>query len=183
MNDTTEQVVFEPAIEGLRRILLPRLSADQWKQFKELGIDFDAALLPAYPFEVWTKALELAARVLWPNEPRDAALFKLGEAFVGGYDGTLLGRAVLAFIRIVGARRALARAERSFRSSNNFAQTRSTDIDATTTELWVNEVRPAPDFTRGVVSGALKLAGVVPRIELKDFDGRAATFRCSWTTS
>ncbi len=158
----------------------PRLTAPCRTRLKTAGFDVAATLLPAYTFEVWMKCLVIAAEELWPALPREKALFKLGEAFIEGYRETFLGRAVLGLIRVLGPRRALHRATRNFRSGNNYTETRVTELSETALELWMNEVGPWPSFTQGLLEAALRASGVAPTVALKNHDGHAATYSCSW---
>lgn len=176
----SEQVVFEQTMEGLLRALRPRMTPGCKTRLKAAGLDIDATLLPAYSFDVWMKCLVASAEATWPDQSRDVALFRLGEAFIEGYRETFLGRAVLGLIRVLGPRRALHRATRNFRSGNNYTDTKITELSPTHLELWMNEVGPWPTFTQGLVEAALRASGVVPKVEIKNHDGHACTYLCTW---
>lgn len=178
--ETGEQVVFEQTMEGLLRAVRPRMSQTCKARLLAAGLNVDAALLPAYPFEVWMKCLIAAAEETWPHESRDKALFKVGEAFIEGYRETFLGRAVLGVIRVLGPRRAIHRATRNFRSGNNYTEAKITELSPTCLELWMNEVGPYPSFTQGLVEAALRASGVTPKVEIKHHDGHACTYVCTW---
>lgn len=178
-----EQVVFQQTMEGLLRAIRPRMSQKCKARLKAAGLDVDAALMPAYPFEVWMKCLVASAEETWPNETRDQALYKVGEAFIEGYRETLLGRAVLGVIHVIGPRRAIHRATRNFRSGNNYTDAKVTEVSPTCLELWMNEVGPYPTFTQGLVEAALRASGVKPKVEIKDHDGHACTYVCTWVVS
>lgn len=178
-----QQVVFEQTMEGLLRAVRPRLTQKCKARLREAGLNVDAALLPAYPFEVWMKCLLASAEETWPGATREQALFHLGEAFIEGYRETFLGRAVLGLIRVLGPRRAIHRATRNFRSGNNYTEARVTELGPACLELWMNEVGPYPTFTQGLVEAALRASGVVPKVEIKDHDGHACTYRCTWVVT
>jgi len=180
MSPAAQQVVFEQTMEGLLRAIRPRMTPACKTRLKAAGLDIDAQLLPAYPFDVWMKCLLASAEETWPHEPRDRALFKVGEAFIEGYRETFLGRAVLGLIRVLGPRRAIHRATRNFRSGNNYTDAKITELSESCLELWMNEVGPYPTFTQGLVEAALRAAGVSPKVEIKDHDGHACTYRCTW---
>lgn len=172
--------VFEQTMEGLLRAIGPRMTQPCRARLLALGLDVEAKLLPAYSFEVWMSCLLASAEENWPGEPRDQALFKVGEAFIDGYRETFMGRAVLGLVRVLGPRRALQRATRSFRSGNNYTEAKVTDVNDTCLELWMNEVGPHPSFTQGLVEAALRASGVAPTVEIKEYDGHACTYRCTW---
>jgi uncharacterized protein (TIGR02265 family) len=180
MSQPAEQVVFEQTVEGLLRAIRPRLTPSCQVRLKAAGLDVDAKLLPAYAFDVWMKCLLVSAEELWPHEPREQALFRVGEAFIEGYRETFMGRAVLGVIRVIGPRRALQRATRSFRSGNNYTEATVSEVSDTCLELWMNEVGPYPSFTQGLIEAALRASGVAPDVEIKNYDGHGCTYRCSW---
>lgn len=178
----TEKVVFEQTIEGLFvRALGSRMTPAIKTQLKGAGLDLDAKLLPAYPFDVWMKALEVTARGLFPEQSMEQAMFRVGESFVEGYRETFLGRAVLGMIRVLGPRRTLLRSTQNFRSGNNYTETKITEVDPTTIDLWMNEVGAWPTFTAGIIHAGMAATGATPRIDIRDHDGHACTFRVSWT--
>lgn len=176
----SEKLVFEQTIEGLFvRSLGPRITPALKKQLKAAGLDLDARLLPAYAFDVWMKVLELTARALYPDKPIEDAMLAVGEAFVDGFMETFLGRAVLGMTKVVGPTRTLKRATQTFRSGNNYTETKLTQIDDNTFDLWMNEVGQWPTFTAGILKGGLRAAEGL-NIELRDHDGHACTYRISW---
>jgi uncharacterized protein (TIGR02265 family) len=177
----SERLVFNHTIEGLFvHALGDRIGPELKAALKAAGIDLDATLLPAYPFDVWMKALELTCQALYPDVPMSEAMHRVGESFLDGYQRTFLGRAVLGLIRVLGPRRTLLRATQSFRSGNNYTETKVTEVDANVVDLWMNEVGPWPTFTAGIIHAALKAAGAEPRVDVIGHDGHACTFRVSW---
>lgn len=179
-----DKVVFEQTIEGLFvRGLGSRVTPPLKARLRDAGLDLDAKLLPAYPFEVWMRTLEVTARGLFPELPVEQAMFRVGESFIDGYRETFLGRAVLGMIRVLGPRRTLLRATQNFRSGNNYTDTKITEVDPTTIDLWMNEVGPWPTFTAGIIHAGMVATGATPKIDIRDHDGHACTFRVSWTTN
>ncbi len=177
-----EKLVFEQTIEGLfMRGLGPRVTPALKARLRTAGVNLDATLLPAYPFDVWMKSLEATAEELYAELPTDQAMFHVGERFIEGYRDTLLGRAVLGMVRVLGPHRALARARQSFRSGNNYTEATLTPIGPEASELWMNEVGPWPGFTAGIIHAALGAAGVVPVVVPTQHDGHACTYRVTWS--
>lgn len=179
---TAEKVVFEQTIDGLfLRALGSRIKAPTRERLRGVGLDLDKKLMPAYPFPVWMKALRAVAEDLYPGETMDVAMFKVGESFIDGYNETLLGRALLGMLKVLGPRRAIQRATANFRTGNNYTDAKASELGPTAMELWMNEVGDFPTFTGGIVSGALKAAGVEPKIEVASYDGHACTYRVTWS--
>lgn len=179
---TTEKLVFQQTIEGLyARGLGSRVTPALKTRLRGIGLDLDGKLLPAYDFEVWMKSLELTAAELYPRQPTDQAMFQVGESFIHGYRDTLLGRAVLGTVRVMGPHRALARARQSFRSGNNYTEATLTPLGAEAAELWMNEVGPWPGFTAGIIHAALSASGVEPVVVPTQHDGHACAYRITWS--
>jgi uncharacterized protein (TIGR02265 family) len=177
-----DKVVFEQTIEALfHRSLSNRLTPPLKEQLKAAGLNLDAKLLPAYPFDTWMTVLELTAKALHADLPIDQAMFRVGESFLDGYQETFLGRAVLGMIRVLGPRRTILRATQNFRSGNNYTETKITEVEPSVLDLWMNEVGPWPTFTAGIIHAALKATGAEPRIEIRDHDGHACTYRVGWS--
>jgi uncharacterized protein (TIGR02265 family) len=99
-----------------------------------------------------------------------------------GFRETMLGRAVLSLLRVLGPRRALGRASQSFRSSNNYTETRLTEKGPRHFELWLNEVGSLPTFSAGLIHGGLKVSGARDiRVDLSGYDGHACTYLIQWS--
>lgn len=178
-----ELLVFEQTIEAMfHRALNGRLTPTCKTRLKEAGLDVDQKPRPAYTLASWMTFLRIAAEEIYPREPLEASAFKLGQAYMEGFRETMLGRAVLSLMRVLGPRRALARATQSFRSSNNYTETRLTELGPRHFELWLNEVGPLPTFTAGLIHGGLKVSGARDiRIDLDGYDGHACTYRIQWS--
>jgi len=177
----SEKLVFEQTIEALFvRAVGSRMSPALRRRLKDLGIDLEKKLRPAYTFEQWMGSLKAGAEELFPSQPLDQAMFQLGELFIDGYRETFLGRAVLGVVRVLGPKRTLKRSTQNFRSGNNYTETRLTEVDDTTSELWLNEVGPYPSFTAGIIHAGLVACGVVPTVTMEGHDGHACTYRVSW---
>lgn len=154
----SEQLFFTQTVEGLTRALGTALDADVARKLKDIGIDVYSPLLPAYPVEVWTQALEIGAAALRPDLPNDEAMYELGRRFINGFMDTLLGRAAMKMVAVMGPHRCLARMTRTFRSGNNFTETRQVELAPCTYDVFVMPVVRA-HFIRGVLKAGLAVSG------------------------
>jgi uncharacterized protein (TIGR02265 family) len=177
-----EMFVFSQTFEGLYlRALGPEMNALCKRQLKEIGVDLEKPLLPAYAFDVWMKSIAVAAQALFPELPQTEARNLLGQKLVGGYDQTMIGRAMLSMLKVLGPRRTLERAAHNFRTGNNFTVTRLSRISDRTMDLWMNEVGPYPEFSQGIIqAGIVKSGAKEPVVEVTGYDGHGATYRVSW---
>lgn len=179
---SVSKVVFNHILEALfTRALGNRLTSKGRRRLKEIGVDLEAKLLPAYDFETWMRSLEIAATDAFPAQPLPEAMRQLGELLVDGYRGTVMGGAVLGLIRILGPKRTLRRTAQNFRSGNNYTEARLSELSPHQFELWMNEVGPYPQFTAGIILAGLRAAGARDaRVEPLEHDGHACVFAIRW---
>ncbi len=178
-----EPIVFMQSYESLRRLLNDELRSNPAlaQQFKKHGVDFDR-LLPAYPLEAWLQSLVLTLDTLYPGQPVDESTFQLGQRLFDSYGETVIGRALMAMLRILGPRRALLRIDRNFRTMNNYSSTVLRELGPNQFELDVNLVQ-YPHYYRGVLEAGLRWAGakdVSVRV-LRHDPAKVATFRLEWS--
>ncbi|MFN7133736.1 MAG: DUF2378 family protein, partial [Myxococcales bacterium] len=135
-----EQLVFGHNFEGLYlRGLASRLTPELRKELLKLGVDLNR-LLPGYPVEIWMAGLRLTARMLHQGLPPHAAYQQLGQVFMRGYFETMLGKALLAILRVIGPERTFKRMTQNFRTGNNFNEVTSTVLAPGHAEMWINHV-------------------------------------------
>ena len=183
-----EPLLFSQAAEALRNALGPLLDDVALARFRALGLDYARPLEPAYPLATWRRVVNTAGELLTPSAPYDQQQFALGSRFITAYTETLIGRATLPLIRLLGPRRALERMAKTLRSGNNYSETKLTQLGPTTFELWCNRVQN-PSFYRGMLQTGLQHAGVpavqvttsaIDRSEVSDAEDPGAAFRISW---
>ncbi|MFZ5442560.1 MAG: DUF2378 family protein [Myxococcota bacterium] len=176
-----EKLIFSQTIEGLLRSVSGRLTPELMAGMKARGIDPSAPLLPAYPVRVFIDVVSWLATELHPGRPLDDAVCQVGRAFMDSYGETMVGRAMLAMIRLIGPRRTLERVTRQFRTGNNFSDTRLTPRSATEYDLWVNEVSMVGWYL-GLLSRGVELAGAKGvEVTLLSHDAAGAVFRVRWS--
>lgn len=151
------RAVFGSSYEALIRVMGDKLDADFATKLKAQGVDIKA-INPAYPYETWVESLELAMAVLWPGASKDEATYRMGRAMFDSWGHTLMGRALLPLLRLLGPKRGIERMTRNFRSSNNYAETKVTARGPTEYELWLNLVA-FPHYYRGLLEAGLVASG------------------------
>ncbi len=177
-----ELLIFEQTIEALfLRALHGRLTPECKARLRQAGLDVDQKLRPAYAFDAWMTFLRITAEELYPQLPLEQGTWKLGEAYIEGFRETMLGRAVLSLLRVLGPRRTLMRATQNFRAGNNYTESKLRELGPSQFELWMNEVGPYPAFTEGIIHAGLRVAGAQDiAIEMSGYDGHACTYRINW---
>src|SRR5947209_2181968 len=114
------KVVFGPSVEALLRAFGPPFDPRALAALKSLGVDPERPMA-AYPLELYMQMLAALVNVHFPGMAEDAQYFEMGRAFIRGFERTLIGRAQLGVLRLIGPRRTLERLTRSFRAANNYA--------------------------------------------------------------
>lgn len=180
-----EKLVFEHTLEGLfMKGLMGRVSPVLRERLKAVGVDLDRKLQPAYGFDTWCSAVRVAARELHPDLPDTVGYGLLGERMVEGYRETVLGRAAMGVIQLLGPRCGVSRARQMFRSGNNYTETRLEDVSPMQVDLWMNEAGTIRYFTRGTLLAGLRVAGArQAEVVVRDFTDDCVTYRLTWRES
>ncbi|MDX2014926.1 MAG: DUF2378 family protein [Myxococcaceae bacterium] len=174
-----EHLIFSQTIEGLLRALGP-LPPEARAHFKTLGLDVDRPLLPAYPLEQFVAVLDAAGALVAPQATPLEQGRLLGRRFMDGYQNTLIGRAMVAVMRIIGPWRTLERLSHQFRTGNNFSETHLSRLGPTEAKLWCNRVS-RPGWYLGIIGRGLELAGAMDvTVRLIDQDVAGGTFHVQW---
>lgn len=174
-----EPMMFSQAVEGLLRAIGGRLDDASRAHLKQLGLDV-TQLEPAYPLEVWTNVMRYGASLVAPSLPPPQQMFELGRRFIDGYGATLVGKAMLTALKVLGPRRTLERMNRNFRTGNNYTETRLEPKGPTEYHLWLNSVKE-PEFYRGMLTAGLERSGA-QGVELQtiEHDATGAKFLVRW---
>ena len=178
-----EALVFAPAVEGLfTRGLRGRLTPQLLSRLRAVGLDLEKPLLPAYSFACWIDACGIAAEEIFPDLEAPTAWHQLGRLLVTGYRETLLGRALLNLMKVIGPRRTLQRTRHNFSTSSNYIEAELTELSPTHFTLRINEVGPRPEFTQGTLAAGLEESGArSPTVEIREHDGHAALYQIRWS--
>lgn len=176
----SEALVFGPTFEALARALGPRLTNETKERFRALGVDYTHALLPAYPYETWVKSMDLGSQLVMPNAPERERHAAMGRRMVDSYGETLVGKALLTAMRVIGPRRTLERMARNLRTANNYTETKVTEGPDGAFQLWCSRVASTA-FYCGMLQRGVEVAGgkgVI--VEALSQDAAGATFSIRW---
>jgi uncharacterized protein (TIGR02265 family) len=176
------ELVFQQSVEGLFQIgLKGQVTPELVARLRAAGLDLARPLAPAYSREVWERCLQVTAELLWRGEPPERAYHRLGRCLIEGFAETLMGRALVGIVRLVGPRRTLERMTRNLRSGCNYSATHVTDAGPAEVLLWVNEARLPPAYVAGLLEATLAFAGargVDIQVHARDKNG--CTYRVRW---
>lgn len=172
------QVVEGLLEHGLRGRVSPRLK----QRLRQVGIDLDRPLLPAYPVSLWEQCLNVIVEETFPGAPREEAFRQLAGHHVEGYGRTLVGRAAYGVLRLLGPRRVVQRLPQTLRSTDNYTQVELTEQGPTTFTMWTNSKVSAPGYAEALFESLLRLGGAVsPRVTRASEDAESTTYLLTWT--
>jgi uncharacterized protein (TIGR02265 family) len=177
-----ERLVFPPIVEGLFvRGLNGKVTFALKEQLRKEGLDLERPLMPAYPLETWVRCVALTAKSLHPAETEAVAWRMLGERMIDGYRDTMVGRAMLGVLKLLGPQRVLSRAQHSFRTGNNYQEVRLTERGPNQVDMWLNEPGMLRYFKQGVMLATARASGgPATQVEVLQFDAETVTYRISW---
>ena len=175
-----EKVVFGQSFEAVLRALKP-LDPEMVEGLKRLGVEPEGPFDAAYPLDTYVSFLELVARVRYGHLEEMAAYTAIGQQFIRGFEHTLIGRAMMAALRLIGPRRTVQRLTRSFRTANNYSEIRVTELGSTEVDVWCNYVAK-PGFYRGLLMEGITVAGAKDIVvDFVGHEGSAALYRIRWS--
>lgn len=145
-------VYFDQAVAALfQQGLGGRLTPSLREKLEAAGLDLGRPLQPTYPAEQAHGWAELAARELFPDLPRDQAMYRLAELNIDGFQRTPVGKALFGFCKLMGPRRSVPRMAQAFRAANNFTTVECAEVERDLFVVTFHEVEGEPWFFKGLV--------------------------------
>ncbi|MFL5354662.1 MAG: DUF2378 family protein [Archangium sp.] len=178
-----DRKVLAQVVEGLLRHgvgerVTPRLR----ERLRQVGLDLDRPLLPAYPVEKWVHCLHVIVEELYPGLPREEAFRQLAAAHVEGYGQTLVGRALLRLLKLLGPRRTVRQMVQALRSSDNYTEVELTELGPGRYELWMNSTLDAPGYAESLFVSFLRVSGAEePHATRVRRDEESTVYLLTWT--
>src|SRR4051812_48502041 len=150
-------------------------------KLREAGLDLKK-LLPAYPAEDVARWIDLIMPYAYPGLARDAAIHELGRESVDSFAQTLVGKALMVGVRLMGLRRVLERMTRSMRAGGNYLSCEYRELGPRDLELAINDHNTMPTFYTGMFEALARACGVNDaRVELLPVTGAGCTVRVRWS--
>jgi uncharacterized protein (TIGR02265 family) len=171
------RLIFGSSVEALLTAARGTVSRDTELKLNALGISFGKKVEPAYPAEKWAQAVRVIAADLFPGELYEVQHRKLARRTVEQFAGTMLGKAMIPFVRLIGPERALQKLSNSLRTGANFLETRLTPIEEGVRELWISDVSDVPGFYAGLLeAGVTVMDGWPDVIHIKRREGPGCVY-------
>ena len=99
-----------------------------------------------------------------------------------GFSETMMGRALVQFMKVIGPRRSMQRMERNFATGGNYIQTRFTSLGVGKAEVWFNDVSGIPDFYAGIIQRGGEFSGAKDlQVTFAPVVDTECTFVVTWT--
>lgn len=176
------RVNYVHAVEAvLKHAAKGRLTPEMMDKLATLGVDVRRTLYPEYDLKVWIPCLQYIAQQLFPGMLPEEALRQLGRQFVQGYEQTIVGKATMAVARLIGTRRGLGRMQSTFRTGNNYLETRMTERGPGHVEIWANEQMELHPYLQGILEEGLRATGAAdPRVNLIGRKPEEVTLDVQW---
>lgn len=177
-----DRKVLSQVVEGLLRHgvgerVTPRLR----ERLRQVGLDLDRPLLPAYPVEQWKHCLHIIVEELYPGLPREESFRQLAAAHVEGYGRTLVGRALMRLLKLLGPKRTVRQMVQALRSSDNYTEARLTERGPGHYELWMNSVLDAPGYAESLFVSFLRVSGAEePQAAMVRHEEEGTVYLLTW---
>ncbi|RYZ35634.1 MAG: DUF2378 family protein [Myxococcaceae bacterium] len=172
------QVVEGLLQHGLRGKVSPRLR----ERLRQAGVDLDRPLLPLYPVPLWTRCLDIVIEETYPSMTREEGFRRLARAHVEGYGATLLGRAVMSVMRLLGPKRVAQRLPEVLRGTDNYTEAVLTEQGPAHHELRINSVIDAPGYVESLFEAVLQIGGArEPRVTKLREEQDGTVYSLTWT--
>lgn len=177
-----DRVVFVQVVEGLlRHGVGDRVTLRLRERLKQVGLDLERPLLPAYRVMQWAHCLNIIVEELYPNMPREEGFRQLAEHHVEGYGRTLVGRALMRLMRLLGPKRTVSRMVQALSASDNYTEARLTELGPGRYELWMNSVLDAPGYSEALFISFLRVSGAEePQASTVRVDEEGTTYLITW---
>ncbi|MCY1017433.1 DUF2378 family protein [Pyxidicoccus sp. MSG2] len=180
-----QRLVYVQVVEGLlQHGLYGKVSPRLKQRLRQVGVDLDRPLLPAYPVPLWTHCLSVIVEETYPGVPREEAFRKLAEAHVQGYGRTVIGRAVYGVMRLLGPRRLVQRLPQTLHATDNYTEAELVERGPTTYEMKMNSLLDQPGYVESLFESMLRVGGAespkVTRIHVDPAEP-SSTYQLTWT--
>jgi uncharacterized protein (TIGR02265 family) len=176
-----DRLVYSEAVEGLIKYGLGgHVPSRLRERLGDLGLDVDR-LPSTFPVVAWVKCLSVITEELFPALPRDEAFRRLARQHVDGYSRTLMGRATLRVMRLLGPRRMMQRLVDMLAAMDNYTTGAVVERGPSAFELSLNSDLQPVAYAESVFESILGACGA-EQPQAKRLEGReeGATYLLTW---
>jgi uncharacterized protein (TIGR02265 family) len=180
--EPAERLVYASVVEGLLRHGLrgqvtPRLTA----RLRQIGLDVERPLLPAYPVPLWFHCMWAIVEEVYPQLPPEQAFRLLAIRHAEGYGSTVVGRALYVVARMLGPRRMAQRLPDMLASGDNYTRAEVVERGPGDYEMQMNSEVHAPGYAESLIEALLRLSGAhEPQVQVLSQGGGHTRYALRW---
>jgi uncharacterized protein (TIGR02265 family) len=118
---------------------------------------------------------------VYPGLPREEGFRQLAAHHVDGFGRTLVGRAMMRLLRLLGPKRTVQQMVQALRSSDNYTEVRLEELGPGHWEMWMNSVMDAPGYAEALFVSFLRASGAAePHAALVRREREGTVYRLGW---
>lgn len=176
-----DRLIYSEVVEGLiQHGLRGQVSLRLRERLRQLGLDVDR-LPSSFPVVKWWPCLHAIVEEAFPGVPTQEGFRRLARQHVEGYGRTLLGRATLRVLRLLGPRRMVQRLPNVLSSTDNYTQGTVLEREPGAWELTLNSGGHPPGYIESLFESILEACGArEPRVRRLSSTPDSSTWLLSW---
>ena len=177
-----DRLIYSEVIEGLIQYGLGgRVPSRLRERLGDLGLDVER-LPSTFPVVTWLKCLRTITEELFPGVPEEEAFRRLARQHVEGYGRTLMGRATLRVMRLLGPRRMVNRLPSMLSATDNYTAGTVEQLGDTQFVLSLNSNVQPPSYAESLFETLLSACGAVqPQAKRQESREDSSTYLLSWS--
>jgi uncharacterized protein (TIGR02265 family) len=177
-----DRLVYSEVVEGLIQYGLGgRVPSRLRERLGDLGLEVDR-LPSTFPVVTWLKCLRIITEELFPGVPEDEAFRRLARQHVEGYGRTLMGRATLRVMRLLGPRRMVQRLPSMLSATDNYTAGTVEERGPREFVLSLNSNLQPAAYAESLIEALLSACGAVePRVRRQENHEDSSTYLMTWS--
>jgi uncharacterized protein (TIGR02265 family) len=177
-----DRLIYAEVIEGLIQYGLGgRVPSRLHERLGDLGLDTDR-LPSTFPVVTWLKCLRVIVEELFPGVPLDEGFRRLARQHVEGYGRTLMGRATLRVMRLLGPRRMVHRLPSMLSATDNYTAGTVEERGPREFVLSLNSNLQPAGYVESLFETMLSSCGAVRPVVKRQENGEdSSTYLLTWS--
>ena len=177
-----DRLIYSEVIEGLIQYGLGgHVPSRLRERLGDLGLDVDR-LPSTFPVVTWHKCLRVIIEELFPGVPMDEAFRRLARQHVEGYGRTLMGRATVRVMRLLGPRRMVHRLPSVLSATDNYTAGSLEERGPAEFVLSLNSNMQPGAYVESLLEAMLRACGAVqPRVKQQESQPDSASYLLTWS--
>ncbi len=176
-----DRLIYGEVIEGLlQHGLRGQVSLRLRERLRQLGLDVDRPP-SSFPVLKWVQCLQAVVEETFPGMPADEAYRQLARRHMEGYGQTLLGRATVRVMRLLGPRRMVLRLPNWLSATDNYTVGVVVERGPCAYELALNSSQTPAAYVEALFQAMLTACGA-REAEVKTLEASdgGTTYALSW---